>query len=56
MCESSDGCATLGECVALPVGQICGAAITPYCDCDGVTQQSTNTCINDRFESLGACD
>ncbi len=29
--------------------------ITTYCGCDGVTKQSNNGCINDRYAHTGAC-
>ena len=49
------GCDAPGTCTPYPVGVVCTAVITEYCDCDGNTRYSSSGCVFDRYSHRGAC-
>lgn len=55
-CDRPPGCDKLGTCEPIPDDEACMDVVTPYCDCNGETQQSPNSCIYDVYEHEGACE
>lgn len=55
-CERDPGCEGEGTCQMIPNNVGCGDMITPYCDCDGVQQESMDTCIWEPYDHEGQCE
>ena len=53
-CNAPDGCTEPGTCEPIPQ-EDCLEVITPYCDCDGQSQVSNNSCIYEPILHTGQC-
>lgn len=54
-CDRPDGCEERGSCEPIP-DEICLDVITHYCDCDGQTKTSPNSCIYEPIQHTGECE
>jgi len=53
VCQGEQGCDSIWRCGP---PQACGAAITEFCGCDGVTYQSGSTCAPRPYQYRGRCE
>ncbi len=54
-CDRPPGCTERGECTTIPTDIMCSMVVTPYCDCNGESQQSPTGCVYDAYRHLGPC-